>query len=232
MFCPNCGNPVAPKADFCLRCGEDLSPYAEVKRGPANWMIGLAAIAAIAAIGLAIWSSFKIEPGTADPRAQVSVPRTTPTATPSPTQNPTPTPTPGLETEPGDYRTYRNERFDFSISYPSNYLIAQESNTLKGDGRKFVSKDGRVEMVVYAHDNDLEQSLREIYEKELKPDRQITSAKIKDKWFAVSGYENGKVFYQKTILKDDIVKTFHLEADRMLQPVVQPMAEKIVKSFK
>src|SRR5262249_4260166 len=154
---PNCGNPVAPEAGFCSRCGEDLYGTPEVKRGPSNLMISLATAAAIASIGLAIWSSTKTRPGSADPRAQVSVPRMTPTptATPSPTQSNTPTPTPtptpipisGIE--PGDYRTYHNEKFDFSISYPSNYLTMQERPPAKGDGRNFVSKDGRVQMVIY-----------------------------------------------------------------------------------
>ena len=208
------------------------------KRGPSNLMIALAAIVALASIGLAIWSSLRNRAMNADPRAQVFVPRAAATVSLSPTPGNVPTPTPSAsptevpEIEPGDYRTYHNNSFDYSISYPSNYLIMQGASPANGDGRNFASKDGRVEMVVYARNNTPEQCLREIYDGELKSNRVVTYKKFKDKWFVVSGFEDNKVFYQKTILEDDVVKTFRIESDRELQPIVQPMTEKIVKSFK
>jgi len=238
MFCPTCGNQVAPDATLCPACGEDLVSPSYTKRGPSNWMIALAAITALASVSLAVWSSLESWMMTTDPRAQASIPRSIATASPSPIEGDSPTPTPSpspivsSEIEPGDYETYHNERFDYSISYPSNYLRMQRPPQANGAAMIFVSKDGRVEMLVSADHNQQDQSLQDLYNDELKPNREIISKVLDKKWFVISGYENGKAFYQKTILKDDIVKTVHIESDRALQPTLQPIIEKMVRSFK
>ncbi|MGH9837879.1 MAG: hypothetical protein ACREEM_03760 [Blastocatellia bacterium] len=204
-----------------------------MKRGPSNLMIAVAAIAAAAAIGLAVRSFFWKKTPTPDTRAAVQLATSQPSPVGTPAASPTPSISPGPEAEitPGDYRTYHNERFDYSILYPSNFLTERELSQ-DGAGQRFKSKDGRVEMRAYGGYNSLEKSLAEMYEEELKPNRTITYEVLKKKWFVISGYEGGKVFYQKTILKDDVIKTFHIEADRALQPIVQPMTEKIARSFK
>ena len=243
MFCPSCGNQTASNAAFCSRCGETLSPMALTKRGPSNGTIALAAIAAAASIGLALWSSFRTSPVTDDRSARASAgasnapPPASPTSLPTPTStlagSPTPSasPSPPMEIEPGDYQTYHNDRFDYSIAFPSNFLIPQGAFG-NGDGQRFASKDGRVVMTAFGQHNAQEKSLVDLFNEELKPNRLVTYKVLKKKWFVVSGYEGSRVFYRKTILKDDVIKTFHIEADRTLQPLVQPMTEKIVKSFK
>lgn len=236
MFCPSCGNQVGAEAVVCSKCGYTLSGSASRKRSPSNWMITLAAIAAVAAIGLAARSFFWKKTPATDTRAAVHLATSSPSPVAAMAASPTPSILPGPETgiTPGDYQTYHNERFDYSISYPANYLV-MEPPPANGDGRNFVSKDRRVEMVVYGHHNALEESLDEIYEAEFqgeKAKREITYKVLKKKWFVISGYDGQKVFYQKTFLKDDVIKTFHIEADRALQPLVQPMTEKIARSFK
>lgn len=233
MFCPSCGNEVEREAVFCSKCGKTLTGPANVKRSTSNLMISIAAIAAVAAIGIAVWSSLRVRQSADGLQAQASIPRpvATPTSAPTPETSPTPAVSPNPEIEPGDYETYENDRFDYSISYPSNFLIPQGVSA-NGDGQRFVSKDNRVVMSVFGQHNAMEKSLTELFEAELKPSRTVTYKLLKDKWFVVSGYEGDKVFYLKTRLKDDVIKTFHIEADRALQSAMQPITEKIVKSFK
>ncbi|MBW3636947.1 MAG: hypothetical protein KY445_10890 [Armatimonadetes bacterium] len=45
------------------------------------------------------------------------------------------------------YRTYRNARFGTSVQYPANLLIPQPESKTR-DGRKFLSRDGRIELTV------------------------------------------------------------------------------------
>jgi hypothetical protein len=235
MVCPICDQEVAPGAVFCSQCGENLAAPVEDKWGPSNWMITAAAVAALASVTLAVWSSFGPRQRIADLRAQMTLPNDAATASPSPSPSPTPslsaTPVAFPPIEPGDYQTYSNDRFDYSISFPANFLTRQETAP-NGDGRSFLSADGRVAMVVYGLLNTREKSLKDLYEEEMKPGRQITYQIRKDKWFVVSGFENNKVFYQKTYLKDDVIKTFYIQADRDLQSIVQPMTERIAQSFK
>lgn len=51
-----------------------------------------------------------------------------------------------------EYRTYHNIRFGYSISYPADSLIPQ-GEAENGDGQKFLSRDGRTEMLVYGSHN-------------------------------------------------------------------------------
>jgi hypothetical protein len=76
-----------------------------------------------------------------------------------------------------NYRTYHNARFDYSISYPANILVPQ-GEAENGDGQKFLSGNGRAEMLVYGSHNSLDQSLRQVYESETSrtehPNRRVT----------------------------------------------------------
>src|SRR5574341_1362650 len=112
------------------------------------------------------------------------------------------------------YRTYHNARFNYSISYPFKVLIPQ-GEAVNGDGQKFLSQDGRAEMLVYGSHNSLDQTLREVYEQETSraehPDRTVTYRVLRAGWFVVSGVENGRVFYQKTMLREGVFKTFRIE---------------------
>ncbi len=63
------------------------------------------------------------------------------------------------------YRTYRNVRFDYSISYPAD-LLSPQGESVNEDGQRFVSRDGRTELLVYGSHNSLDQTLREVFEQE------------------------------------------------------------------
>jgi hypothetical protein len=229
MFCPTCGNPVTAEAVYCSKCGDTLTAAIAARSGPSNTRLAVAAVAAAAAVGLALWSSLRPKPAADAPPTQASVPRLA--ATPSATPSPSATFDVLSPIDPGEYQTYYNDRFDYSIAYPSNFLQPQGVSG-NGDGQRFVSRDNRVRMAVFGRLNAPEKSLEALFNEELTPSRTITYKVLKDKWFVVSGYEGDKVFYLKARLKDDTIKTFFIEADRALQPLMQPITEKIAKSFK
>jgi hypothetical protein len=49
---------------------------------------------------------------------------------------------------PRNFKIYINERYNYSILYPLDLLYPQ-GEAANGDGQKFLSKDGLVEMLVY-----------------------------------------------------------------------------------
>jgi hypothetical protein len=135
-----------------------------------------------------------------------------------------------------EYRTYHNGRFDYSISYPANLLIPQ-GESVNGDGQRFLSRDGRTELLVYGSYNSLDQSLREVFEQESgrsteHPNRIVTYKVLRDDWFVVSGTENGRVFYQKTMLRDTTFKTFRIEYDQSQKRTFDSITAVIARSFK
>lgn len=133
------------------------------------------------------------------------------------------------------YQTYRNARFDYSIAYPSALLIPQ-GEAENGDGQKFLSRDGRAEMMVFGSHNALDQSLRDAYEEAAgtsqHPNRSVTYKVLRGDWFVVSGTKGKKTFYQKTILRDGVFKTFRIEYDTDQKLIFNPVTTKIAASFK
>jgi hypothetical protein len=135
-----------------------------------------------------------------------------------------------------DYRTYYNSRFSFSISYPVNVFTPQGESD-NGDGQRFLSKDGRAEMTASGINNVLDETLADWYAEASRstaehPNRVVTYKTMKGNWFAVSGSEGERVFYQKTILKNRIFKTFRIEYDRALKSKYDPITAKMAGSFK
>jgi hypothetical protein len=133
------------------------------------------------------------------------------------------------------YRIYHNVRFEYSISYPADILIPQ-GEAANGDGQRFVSSDRRTEMIVYGSHNSLDETLRQRYEAEIgrtdNPNRTVTYQVLRQSWFVVSGVENGKVFYQKTLLRNDVFKTFRIEYDQSQKQTFDSITAKIAQSFK
>jgi hypothetical protein len=133
------------------------------------------------------------------------------------------------------YRVYHNARFDYSITYPVNILIPQ-GEAANGDGQKFLSKDRRTEMLVYGSHNSLDQTLRDVYLEEISreehPNRTITYQVLRADWFVVSGIENGRIFYQKTMLRGGTFKTFRIEYDETRRHTFDSITANISRSFK
>jgi hypothetical protein len=134
------------------------------------------------------------------------------------------------------YDTYSNARFKYSIAYPSGVLYPQ-GEADNGDGQKFLSKDGRAVMLVYGgHQLDAVR-LSDMYEETLKQksldgaSRDVTMKLLKKDWFVVSGYAGEKVFYQKTMLKGGVFKTFIIEYDRAQKSFYDPITSRIARSF-
>ena len=134
------------------------------------------------------------------------------------------------------YRTYHNARFDFSISYPADVLIPQGESE-NHDGQKFRSRDGRAEMLVYGSYNALNQTLRQLYSEETNPSadhphRTVSYKTLKGNWFVVSGIEEGRVFYQKTMLAKGIFKTLRIEYDESQKDRFDSLTAQMVRSFR
>lgn len=137
----------------------------------------------------------------------------------------------------GKYSTYSNGRFSYSISYPTDLFIPQ-GEADNGDGQKFLSRDGRSEMIVYGS-NALDQSLRDLYNEQLRRDqgadpskKNVTYKVLRDNWFVISGYEGDRVFYQKTILRRGVFKTFRIEYDKLLADVFDQATKRVAASFR
>jgi hypothetical protein len=131
------------------------------------------------------------------------------------------------------YKTYANARFKYSISYPADLLIPQ-GEAENGDGQVFREKSASsVEMRVYGGYNALNETLRSRYADLVRKwANGVTYKVIRRDWFVVSAMVNGKIHYQKTILRGDVFKTFEIEYDAVRGSTYNDVTDRVAKSFK
>ncbi len=135
------------------------------------------------------------------------------------------------------YKRYYNDRFNYSVAYPVGLLIPQ-GEAQNGDGQKFISKDKSIVMAVYGSHNVFNKKLEEVYRTESRntttenPTRVVTYKTRGDDWFVVSGYEDGKVFYNKTILRNGDFKVLDIRYNKSLKSKFDPIVAEISKSFR
>jgi len=141
----------------------------------------------------------------------------------------------GIAPAQENYQTYVNARFAYSISYPANVLFPQGESE-NGDGQRFLSKDGRAELRVWGAYNVLNENLKDAYERESSitenPGRTVLYRLLKRDWFVISGTENGRIFYQKTMLKGEVHKEFRIEYAESDKSRFEQVVKRIEKSFR
>jgi len=144
------------------------------------------------------------------------------------------------------YKNYFNFRYGYCIRYP-NKLLTPQREAQNGDGRIFTDKKGKEVLRVYGAQNDDESGtfipLKKLYNLELKggqynehPNRVITYSKLGYKFYVISGTENGKIFYQKTlqILRDEdtVIAVAMLNYSDADKNIYDQVSKKIFSSFK
>jgi len=140
------------------------------------------------------------------------------------------------------YGTYYNERYSFSISYPSRIVFPGRPPD-NSDGRVFTSKNGDVTLTASGGLNINEDSIATLYtadksDADLHPaNLKITYCVLRSTWYAYSGYANGKVYYQKTYLTkdsmhgDSVFHTMIFVYPQSKSAYFDPIAAKISHSF-
>lgn len=128
------------------------------------------------------------------------------------------------------WNVYHNPRYNYAIKYPASLLPQDESEN--GDGQVFTRADNNAELIVYASHNALDTPLKEEFQNTMnEPGREVTYKKLEWDWFVVSGYEGGRIFYRRTILRNKTFYTFMLRYEAGLKNEFDPLVKEIAKSF-
>src|ERR1035437_6224958 len=132
------------------------------------------------------------------------------------------------------FKTYTNQRFFFTIQYPSSFIMGPSEFT--GDGRIFKSQDGTAEMRAWANYNALSLSVQQQFAEDLKDfNGQIKYKMIRENRFVISGVSKDKIFYRRTVyhkFKDtDVFYTFTIEYPKFRKTEFDPIIRRIAKSF-
>lgn len=125
------------------------------------------------------------------------------------------------ETDPADqaladWKSYHNERFNFCVSYPANFLTPQGESE-NHDGNTFANANGSSEMRASGIFNALFETTEEAFARATEnetyydEERKITYKRQKDNWFVVSGKYYESIFYARTALVRDTFYTLYFE---------------------
>lgn len=108
------------------------------------------------------------------------------------------------------YKTYHNQRFGYRIDYPADFRPQPEADN--GDGRRFLSPDGQAELSAYAGYNALDDGLagdrklaRQYWQEQHAT---LTLDQLTRTGYVLSGQVAGRIFYKKTVLKNNTLTTF------------------------
>ena len=139
------------------------------------------------------------------------------------------------------YETYCNSKFGFCVDYPSKILIPQgESGS--GDGQVFASKDNENTLTAYRDfrdnmDPDVAFDISTTYAHDTdtthaRVKKTVTYKRLGKTFYVISGYQNGKIYYQKTILSDGQLFTCIMVYKASEKQLYNKLSEHVFKSFK
>jgi hypothetical protein len=136
------------------------------------------------------------------------------------------------------YENYTNVRFNYTIEYPADLLLPKDE-AANGDGRIFSARHGPAELRVWGQYNAMVDTLKKAYLRDLKKRGEgVTYKLLKNDSYVISGVEDGRIYYQKTILsgKDGdggaVFATFALEYDLALRKIYDGVATRVSRSFR
>ena len=136
------------------------------------------------------------------------------------------------------YSEYRNNRFSFSIPYPTDLLYPQGESD-NADGQVFLSRDAQIELRCwggYSLDKPLEIKYKNSMslEKNRSKKTVITYKIKKNDWFVIGGVDNVNeiIFYRKVFLVDDVFKecviTYPENEEKKMDKIVSKIFNEIV----
>jgi len=140
------------------------------------------------------------------------------------------------------FKEYCNSRFEFCIKYPSSKLIPQGESG-NGDGQIFKTKNGLATMWVYRdfRDNisdDEKFNIESVFIEDSGIDnfnqikREVTYKKLGKYFYVISGYNNGRIFYQKTANTKKGLVTALIEYPESEKQYYNTVSETIFKSLR
>jgi hypothetical protein len=128
------------------------------------------------------------------------------------------------------WATYENARFDYSIAYPAD-LFTPQGEADNGDGQIFSGKSA--EMRVFGSMMLLNETLLKEFNAVVKQHKNVSYKTYRKNFFVVSGTEDGRIFYQKTVARpEDNFLTFRIEYAADVRADYDKLIKKMADSFK
>ena len=127
------------------------------------------------------------------------------------------------------YEVYYNDRFDFSIKYPDDFIT--ETLPANGDGIVLKNLDGNAELTVSGINNLLGDTAESCYDDFIKSHEKISYKKQNDNWFVASWLEDDNILYQKEVVGTGSINTFIIKYPLNEQEYYDEVIISLLESF-
>ncbi len=128
----------------------------------------------------------------------------------------------------GEYATYYNGRFGFSVSYPS--VLEMGTAPENDDGRRFYDGQGFV-LTVYGSHNIAGLNVKGAAEAAREYFDTVTYEAVRKRWFVLSGFRGDSIVYWKQWVGADFLNSLLMEYPREKKKEYDSMVGKISGSF-
>jgi hypothetical protein len=130
-----------------------------------------------------------------------------------------------------DTLTYRNSRFGTTITFPAELFEQRMEPPANGDGMTWISANGG-SLAVYGANNALALDPEGLANQVAASGVEVTYRRVGRNWVALSGYEDGAIFYQRFEFgADDVIHGMLLRYPPSLRGVFDPLIADIAGSL-
>jgi hypothetical protein len=126
--------------------------------------------------------------------------------------------------------TYRNDRFGTTATFPSEAFAEALPEPTNGDGRAWRSSNG-AELFIYARANAGRETPASII-RDRASDDTVTYRKAGNGWVVVSGYRDGKIFYERYIFRGGVIHSVAIRYPPSLRKTYDRLVGPITKTLR
>lgn len=126
--------------------------------------------------------------------------------------------------------TYRNERFGTSATFPAELFPDQLPAPTNGDGLGWTSPEG-AELFIYARPRQPGETPQTVVRDRGSVD-DVTYDRSGRRWVVVSGYRDGRIFYERYIFRGDLVHSVSIRYPEALRDTYDPLVGPVTMTLR
>ncbi|MEN3793885.1 hypothetical protein [Fulvimarina sp. MAC3] len=126
--------------------------------------------------------------------------------------------------------SYKNERYGTSATFPTELFPNRLPAPTNGDGLGWSSPDG-AEIFIYARDNLGGETPKSIIANRADTD-DVTYQASGNRWAVVSGYIDGRIFYERYIFRGDLIHSVAIRYPESARETYDPIVGKVTNSLR
>ena len=126
--------------------------------------------------------------------------------------------------------TYQNERYGTSATFPAELFPDQLPAPTSGDGLGWTSPEG-AEIFIYARQRQPGETPRSVVRERGSVD-DVTYDRSGRRWVVVSGYRDGRIFYERYIFRGELVHSVSIRYPESLRATYDPLVGPVTMTLR